>query len=350
MVKESRFLGDRKPDFLRPTDKMADKTIPEAKQGGLREAPGTAPAPLDISKRGLGAERLWKFGILGILFCMLFREELLRLVSRWREPQESHGLLIPAFSIYFVYQERKRLSEVAGRSSFWGLVLMGLSLWGYLYSFFKGFAYPKPLMMVSMLLGIVLFQGGWRIVRIVWLPVLFLIFAIPLPTRLYFEITMPMRRWASLAAAVILNTFSDIHCEASGVLIHGVHGGEPFSLNVAEACSGMRLLMSFLALGVAMAYLEYRPWIHRLVLLVSTIPIAIFCNMLRVLLTGLIYVYLDPELTKGNPHALLGMAMLAVAFGLYGLLAWILNRIYMQEDTEGVLIVRKEGGKLKVEG
>jgi exosortase len=303
------------------------------------EVEGTAKG--DGTGGAVLVDRLWKIIITGVLFCLLFREELLRLVNRWKDPKESHGLLIPAFSLYFIYQERERLGKVVGKSSFWGLVLMGLSIWGYLFSFFKGFAYPKPLMMIVMLAGIILFQGGWRVLRLVWLPVVFLVFAIPLPARLYYEITFPMRELASLVAAVILNSFSSIQCEATGVVIHGIHAGEVFNLNVAEACSGMRLLMAFLALGVAMAYLEYRPWIHRLVLLVSTVPIAIFCNMLRVLLTGLIYIYINPDWTKGTPHTVLGMAMLGVAFGLYGLLAWVMNRIYVEESTEGVLVVKK---------
>lgn len=298
-------------------------------------------AELSDRKRVAWVDRLWKFGITGLLFFILFREELIRLVSRWKEPRESHGVLIPAFSLYFIYQERRRLSETAGRSSFWGLVLMGLSVWGYLFSFFKGIEYPKPLMMVFMLAGIVLFQGGWRILRLLGLPIFFLIFAIPLPARMYYNITMPMRKFASQVAAVILNSLPEINCEAQGVVIQGMHLGETFSLNVAEACSGMRLLMAFVALGVAMAYLEYRPLLHRVILLVSTIPIAIFCNVVRVLLTGLIYVYINPELTKGNPHALLGMAMLVLAFGLYGLVAWILNRIYMEDESEGVLVVNE---------
>ena len=119
--------------------------------------------------RAVLVDRLWKIVITGVLFCLLFREELAVLRDRWKDPKESHGLLIPAFSLYFIYQERRRLSKAVGKSSFWGLALMGLSLWGYLFSFFKGFAYPKPMMMVVMLLGIVLFQGGWRILRL-WPP------------------------------------------------------------------------------------------------------------------------------------------------------------------------------------
>jgi len=217
-------------------------------------------------------------------------------------------------------------------------------LW-YMFWLEKGFAYPRQLGMIAMLASVVIFLGGWPVFRIVWLPILFLLFAIPIPARLHWEIAMPLRKLASVVASAILNGLPYITCSHEGVVIHGFYSkaGETFSLNVAEACSGMRILRTFIALGVAMAYLEYRPWIHRVVLLASTIPIAVFCNMLRVLITGIIHVYLSHEMSSGTPHMILGMVMLVVAFGLYGLLAWIMNRIYVEESeqTEGVLVVEK---------
>lgn len=96
-----------------------------------------------------------------------------------------------------------------------------------------------------------------------------------------------------------------------------------------------------MALGVAMAYLEYRPMIHRLVLLLSTVPIAVFCNMLRVLLTGLVHIYIGPEYARGTLHTVMGMVMLIVAFGLYGVLAWIMSNVYVDEKkNKDVLVVK----------
>ena len=111
-----------------------------------------------------------------------------------------------------------------------------------------------------------------------------------------------------------------LEATASGVVIDVVYKGiqiEP-PMDVAEACSGMRLLMAFLALGVAMAYLHYRPFWQRIVLLLSTIPIAILCNIIRVTITGFIYVLISPKYAQGIYHDMLGMAMLPLAFGLYG--------------------------------
>lgn len=296
-------------------------------------------------------DRYWKYAVLGLLFFFLFHEEFRHLLDLWSNPQESHGLLIPAFSLYFLYQDRDRLKGVSGRSNYVGLLLILNCVCWYVFWLLNGFSYPRQLILVFTLGSVVLSVGGWRVLRWVWLPILFLLFAIPIPSRLHWEIAMPLRKLASIVASAILNGLPNVECSHEGVLIHGTHavlvGGlttlKEFSLNVAEACSGMRILRTFVALGVAMAYLEYRPWLHRLVLLASTIPIAVFCNVLRVLITGIFHIYFSHELSSGTPHMLLGMAMLIVAFGLYGLLAWIMNRVYVEEaeQTEDILVVHR---------
>lgn len=324
-------------------DSKQDITANEYSEASLRNRDGQAES-LSLDQ-GLFYERLWKTLISGALIVLLFREELLRLFDLWMSPKESHGLLIPLFSLYFIYQERHRLRKLVAKPSYWGVLLIGLSVYGYVYSFFKGFYYPRQIMMISLIGGVVLLLGGWRTAKIVWLPVVFLIFAMPLPARLYTEITMPMRELASTVAAVLLNALPAVHCEASGVIISGTRLGMDINLNVAEACSGMRLLLAFVALGVAMAWLEPRPIVHRLILVCSTIPIAILCNMIRVLVTGLIYIYIGSEYTGGTLHTILGMVMLFVAFSFYGGLAWIMTNLYKDEDEDegGILVVGQEG-------
>lgn len=314
-------------------------------QETLQEGAGTG----EVVCASLWIDRAWKCLVVGVLYVILFREEVARLLDSWSSASGSHGLLIPAFSLYFVYQDRHRLRQTLGRPSYWGGLVLLASVLLYVYFFYVGIYYPRQVMMLMFLAGVVLLLGGWPILKVVWLPVVFLIFALPLPARLYYNITMPMRELASTVAAGVLNALPGISCEAMGVVISGAQrvagagvtgfGTDPFSLNVAEACSGMRLLLAFVALGVAMAYLEYRPILHRLILLFSTIPIAVFCNMLRVLLTGLIHIYIGAQYATGMLHTMLGMVMLAVAFGLYGLLAWIMSRIFLAEEEEGEVLL-----------
>jgi exosortase len=200
--------------------------------------------------------------------------------------------------------------------------------------------------MIAALGTIVLFLGGWHLIKYTWLPIGFLVFAVPLPTRYYVSLTMPMRQWAARVAAALLNLVNGLEAEATGVIIDVIYKGHRLDppINVAEACSGMRLLMAFLALGVAMAYLHYRPVWQRLVLLAGTIPIAIFCNIVRVTATGFIYILIHPRYAQGFYHDLLGLAMLPLAFGLYGLLAWFLSSLFIEETevvTEDVIIRKR---------
>jgi exosortase len=155
-----------------------------------------------------------------------------------------------------------------------------------------------------------------------------------------------MRQLAAKVAAFLLSLVGGLEASASGVVIDVVYRGQRLEppLNVAEACSGMRLLMAFLALGVAMAYLHYRPVWQRLVLLASTVPIAIFCNIVRVTVTGFIYILIDPKYAQGIYHNILGLAMLPLAFGLYGVLAWFMSNLFVEEAVvvEDIVVRRQQ--------
>jgi exosortase len=281
----------------------------------------------------------------------------------------SHGFLIPLFSLYFIGQRRDailglthvrdplcdllsgRRPQPLGvgqtRPNYLGLVVLLGTLAFYVFNVVSpsGYAYFRPLSLIAALGAVVLFMGGWRLVAQTWLSIVFLIFAVPLPRRYYVALTMPMRKLAAAVATVFLNMIDGLVANANGVVIDIVYRGERLepALDVAEACSGMRLLMAFLALGVAMAYLHERALWQRIVLLVSTVPIAVFCNIVRVTATGFIYVLVSPKYTQGVYHDALGLAMLPLAFGLYGGLAWFMGSLFVEEQGAGddVIIRRR---------
>lgn len=301
------------------------------------------------SWRQLGLHGYIKIFIIAALFYYLFHNEIQIIVSRWLSDSSwSHGFLIPLFSLYFINQQKDGILNLRAKPSYIGLAFMILGILFYpLNVVHFQYGYLKPIGMIATLGAIVLFMGGWRLIKYTWLPIVFLIFAVPLPQRYYFTLTMPMRNIAAYVATVLLNLVGGIEATVSGVVIDVIYKGrhiEP-ALNVAEACSGMRLLMAFLALGVAMAYLHYRPKIQRIVLLASTIPIAVFCNIIRVTVTGFIYILIDPKYAQGIYHDMLGMAMLPLAFGLYGFLAWFMSSLFVEETAEvveDVVISRRE--------
>jgi exosortase len=297
----------------------------------------------------LGPAVYIKTAIIAVLFWFLFRDEISRVVYRWvTNSSWSHGFLIPLFSLYFLNQHKQQILQIEVKRSYFGLFFLLCCLVFYPLNIvlFK-VGYARPLVVVASLGAVVLFLSGWRIARYCWLPVLYLVFAVPLPDRIYRQFTIPMRKLAAQVATVILGFVPDLQADASGVVINVIYKGvnlEP-GLDVAEACSGMRLLMAFLALGVAMAYLHYRPAWQRLILLCSTIPIAIACNVVRVTVTGFIYILGNPKYAQGIWHDGLGMLMLPLAFGLYGFLAWIMSNLFVEERTvsEDVVVRRRDG-------
>jgi exosortase len=313
--------------------------------------------------------------IIGGLLYYLFQNEIDGIVREWvKDPSWSHGFLIPLFSLYFLNQRKEKIlnlehmkdplaSLLCGhwpgrtrsgqtRASYVGLLFLIFALLFYLFNLVSpsGYAYFREISGIMALGATVLFLGGWGLVKHTWLPIGFLVFAVPLPDRYYFSLTTPMRRWASTVASALLDATTKMSFEARGVIIwmfdsdSAEQRWEP-ALNVADACSGMRLLLAFLALGVAMAYLHRRPIWQRMILLASTIPIAVFCNIVRVTVTGFIYILIDPRYTQGIYHDLLGMAMLPLAFGLYGLLAWFMSSLFIDESSsirEDIVVRRND--------
>jgi len=288
--------------------------------------------------------------IIGILFCWLFNHEIRQLVGQWSDPNWSHGILIPLFSLYFINQHKLEILNLKTKPNYLGLffLICGIVFYPLNVVHFQ-YGYLGPLTMIATLGAIVLFLCGWSLLKHIWLPISFLIFAVPLPQRYYVSMTMPLRFLAAKAAAFMLNFVPRLDATVNGALIEVVYKGVPVNppLDVAEACSGMRLLLAFLALGVAMAYLHYRPAWQRLILLASTIPIAIICNVVRVTITGFIHILIGPEYAQGVYHDMLGLLMLPLAFGLYYFLVWFMTILFVEEQgvsNEVDIIVRKNAG------
>ena len=311
--------------------------------------PSQGSSPLRTQWRDLGVHNLIRILIISALFCLLFHNEIAGIIRSWiNDSSWSHGFLIPFFSLYFINQQKKQILNLQTKPNYLGLFFLICGIVFYPFNVVQfQYAYLGPMAMIATLGAVVLFQGGWKLIKYTWLPIVFLIFAIPLPTRYYVAFTRPMRYWAANAAGGIMNLVSDMEAIVNGAVIDVIYKGQRLDppLDVAEACSGMRLLMAFLALGVAMAYLHQRPIWQRLVLLTSTIPIAILCNIIRVTVTGFIYVLISPVYAQGIYHDMLGLLMLPLAFALYGSLAWFMSNLFIEENEQELpkdnIIVRR---------
>lgn len=279
-----------------------------------------------------------KIAVVSLLFCLLFWNNIYDTVSTWAHDADwSHGFLIPLFSLYLINRRKEDILSIETKPSVFGLIGMLFLIVVYIFNIVQfRYAYGEPLIMLATIGAVVLFLCGWKMMKHLWLPIAYLFFSIPVPTRLYREITIPLRHIAAQFATAFLNFMPNLEATARGVIIDITYKGQPLAsaLDVAEACSGMRLLMAFLALGVAMAYLHERPLWQKITLLLSTVPIAVICNIVRVTITAFIHIFIGEKYAKGIYHDTLGLVMLPLAFALYWGLSWFMEQLFL--DTEAV--------------
>jgi exosortase len=261
------------------------------------------------------------------------------LVYSWlHESDWSHGPLIPLFSIYLVYLKWDQVRRCPIRGAWVGLwiLLAGLTLYLWALSGYLPFAYAKPVAMMVTLLGVIILLCGLPVMRYVWLPWLYLFFAIPLPPRVYFALTDPLRRMAATVAATVLDSLPGLALDVRRVgsnLEYNYHGTTGV-IGVADACSGMRSTVTLCAVGVAVAFMSERPTWQRVVLVLACVPIATFCNFIRVTVTCWLHVFVDPKYAAGQYHMMLGLAVIAFAFGIFSGLGWVLNHLVTEEPRE----------------
>lgn len=274
-----------------------------------------------------------------LVFAVYFNPIRYALVGRWlSDGAWSHGWLIPVFSVYFLSLRREQLFAVRPKPNYLGAVVLILSLAMFFVSaWWWRMTYPQAVSMVGAIFGLTLLLGGWPVIKVAWFPILFLVLAVPLPRQLYAELTLPLRALASSGATVIMPLFaSGLHTDTQAVVIDYItSAGVQGHLNVEEACSGMRTLVAFVTLGIAIAYIGDRPVWQRLTMVLACVPIALFCNTIRVTTTGLLLVHGRAELARGTPHQLLGLVLFAVALGLFTLLGYVLSNLFVEESEDG---------------
>jgi exosortase len=242
------------------------------------------------------------------------------------------------------------LTKVLGRSAgsavlaFGALVLMmdwslALTLFGlamFVYGIWPGQNdYLKDLGMVVTLFGIVLMLCGPGVMRTAWFPIAFLVCAIPWPGLVYSWVAEPLQQLAAVVAVEVLKV-TGVEALTSGtkIVIYGTGGQPPRVLNVAEACAGMRSLMTFISVAAGLAFLSARPLWQRLVMVASAVPIAIGCNVMRISGQGLLDHYVSPNWSESYAHQMVGLMMLVPAFLLILGVGWVLDQMFIEEADD----------------
>jgi exosortase len=256
-------------------------------------------------------------------FAFLYWHVIAKLVNDWYvDDNYSHGFLIVPIALYFVWERRKKLKEALREPSACGILVVLGSMALLLAGILGSELFMTRISILGTIAGIILFLFGWNHLKILLLPIAFLILMIPIPAIIFNQIAFPLQLLASRFGEMAL-----LACQVpvlrEGNVIHLANT----SLEVAEACSGIRSLISLLTLGIVYGYFtDSRIWV-RIVLVFGTIPIAIAANGIRVAGTGIAAHFYGPEAAQGFFHSFSGwiifIAAFIMMFVLYRIIAWI---------------------------
>lgn len=284
---------------------------------------------------GLKLSTWVQIGIIAALFVGVFWPNLRRLWLKTRpiygEPNSAHAMFVPIIALYYIYVNRDELLSERIRAAWTGLPIAIFGMAVYAYGIWPGQNdLWKDIGMVIALFGLVFLLTGWAAMRILWFPLVFLFCAIPWPGLLYSWIASPLQRLAAKAAVFVLR-ITGVESNQSGTKIDMMTAnGDWRTLNVAEACAGLRSLMTFITVAAAIAFLSVRPLWQKIIITLSAIPIAIFCNTMRVSGQGLLDRYVSRGWSEGFAHQFAGLAMLVPAFFMILLVGWILDQLFIE--------------------
>jgi exosortase len=246
------------------------------------------------------------------VFAGVYWQVFARLFDAWtNDGNYSHGWLIVPLAAYFAWERRDRLFATPVRPSIFGLVVILGSLAALLAGLLGAEMFLTRLSIIGTTVGIVLFLFGWMHLRILTFPLAFLLLMIPIPAIIFNQIAFPLQLLASQFGEFCMTTAKIPVLREGNVLILA-----RTTLEVAEACSGIRSLISLVTLGLVFGYFsDSRVWVRTAIVL-SAIPVAIVANGMRVAGTGMAAQWYGPEAAEGFFHDFSGWAVFAVAFVL----------------------------------
>jgi len=266
---------------------------------------------------------LWQLAILGSLLLWLDWSTITRLVGQWmHDPNFSHGFFVPLFAGFVVWQRRRRLARLQAHPSWFGLALIALALTLLVLGQLGAENFLARFSILLQLAGVVVLFLGWNFFRALLFPWASLLLMIPIPTLILSQVTFPLQLLVSQVSADALDLLG-VPVALEGNILRLAK----MPLEVAEACSGIRSLISLITLAVIYGYLtETRVWV-RWLLAFASVPIAIAANSVRIIGTGLLVQYWDAEKAEGYFHASWGLIIFVVSllmlYALHGLIRLI---------------------------
>ena len=274
-----------------------------------------------------GATERWTRGALvtAALAMALLWSHWAQVVGLWKEwasdPNYSVGRLVPLVALYLVWDRRRMLRTCYWAPCGWGLALLLVAQTVRFLGLLLVFESAERYAFVVTIAGLVLLVAGRQVFwRLRWV-FAFLLLMVPLPGRIHNALSSPMQEWATTGTVFVLEAIGvNAMSEGNVLMLDG-----QTTVGIAEACSGLRMLMAFVVVAAVLAFLVERPRWQRATLVLSSIPIAIICNVARLVATVILYANTSSTLAERFFHDFAGVTMMPVAITILVAELWLMK-------------------------
>jgi exosortase len=262
-----------------------------------------------------------------LLFLMLllgfvYHSIIYEMILDWKKDDNySHGFLVPFIAAYLAYMRKDDLLAAVVRPCNAGVALIAMGL-GVLFLGWLGSEYfTQRSSFVIIIAGSVLYLLGWEVFKILLAPLCYLLLMVPIPYIIYDAAAFPLKLLVTEVSVLSMKALGIVVWQEGNILMF-----PNITLEVADACSGLRSIMSLLALGAAYAFVLHTKTRDRVILILSTLPIAIFTNCLRVIATGILAQYFGSAAAEGFFHEFAGLFVFGAAVVMFVALGASLKR------------------------
>ncbi|HIJ54309.1 MAG TPA: exosortase, partial [Planctomycetes bacterium] len=279
-------------------------------------------------------------GLLLIAFLWSYRTGLVNLWNTWQRSDEySSGLLVPFLAVYILWSRRYELAQCRIRPSVWGLFAFVAAQAVRLFGLFFMYSSAENLSIALSIAALVLLLFGWQFLRKVSTVLLFLCLMLPWPTRIQAAVALPLQSWATSSAVFCLEVMGYEVIREGNI----IHIGQA-TVAVAEACNGLRMVTAFFVISGLVVLLVKRAWWEKLIVLASSLPVALLCNTARLTITALAFTVLSGEYWEKIFHDFGGYAMMPLALAAVVAELWLLAKLTtLPMKEEAIIITRQKG-------
>jgi exosortase D (VPLPA-CTERM-specific) len=267
-------------------------------------------------------------GVTAAIMVFIYYGGLERLVFRWNDSEEyGYGYLIPVLTVFFIWLRKNEIEKLPFKGSLLGVLAVMAGIFTFVLGELSTLYIIIQYSFLLTLYGLVLSYTGWKAFRIMLVPLLFLVFMIPLPIFLYQGLSAQLQLVSSeLGVGFIRLLGISVYLEGNVIDLGS------YKLQVVEACSGLRYLFPLAALSFVAAYIFKAPFWRRAIIFLSSVPITIVMNSFRIVVIGILVDKWGPGQAEGFLHYFEGWVIFMACMAILIFEMWVLSRVGRKKE------------------